>query len=50
VRYELGVFADDDPQAAADGYFVHVFVTRQTNKPSRIPDPIRPALQRLILL
>jgi len=47
VRYEVGVFADDDPQASADGYFVHVFVARETNKPSPIPGRIRAALERL---
>jgi acyl-CoA thioester hydrolase len=50
VRYEVGVFTANDRQAAADGYFVHVFVARETNKPSRIPHPLRLALQRLILL
>jgi acyl-CoA thioester hydrolase len=47
VRYEVGVFADDHPQAAADGYFVHVFVIRATNKPSPIPARIRAAPARL---
>jgi len=47
VRYELGVFPDDDIEAAADGYFVHVFVNRETNKPTPIPQRIRTALERL---
>ena len=47
VRYEVGVFAGDDHQAAADGYFVHVFVRRATNKPTPIPDRLRAALERL---
>lgn len=47
VRYELGVFAGEDPHAAADGYFVHVFVARDGNKPSPIPAGIRTALERL---
>lgn len=50
VRYELGVFADDEPEAAADGYFVHVFVNRQTNEPSPIPAHIRSALERVIVM
>ena len=48
VRYEVGVFTAHDPRAAADGYFVHVFVARETNTPSPIPAPIRAALQRLV--
>jgi acyl-CoA thioester hydrolase len=47
VRYEIGIFAGDDREASADGYFVHVFVTRATSKPARIPAPIRAALERI---
>lgn len=47
VRYEVGVFAADEHSAAADGYFVHVFVARETIKPIPIPDRIRAALARL---
>ena len=47
VRYEVGIFADDEPEASADGYFVHVFVARKTNQPSPIPSHIRAALERL---
>jgi acyl-CoA thioester hydrolase len=50
VRYEIGVFADNEPEAAADGFFVHVFVNRATNKPSPIPAPIRTALERLVVV
>ena len=47
VRYEVGIFAGPDREAFADGYFVHVFVVRATNKPSPIPAHIRTALERL---
>jgi len=50
VRYEVGVFTADEPRAAADGYFVHVFVSRETNKPQPIPAPLRNALQRIVRL
>ena len=50
VRYEVGVFAADNCQAAADGYFVHVFVTRATSKATPIPAPIRSALERLVIM
>jgi acyl-CoA thioester hydrolase len=33
VRYEIGLFAADAPQAAAQGHFVHVYVDRQTRRP-----------------
>ena len=47
VRYEIGLFTQDQEQAAAAGYFVHVFVRRDTNKPVPIPSTIRQALERL---
>ena len=35
VRYEIGVFRNDDDVAAAEGHFVHVFVERATQRPAR---------------
>ena len=49
VRYEVGIFADDDIDAAADGYFVHVFVARESNRPTPIPSGIRAAMERVIV-
>lgn len=49
VRYELAIFKHGDPLAAAAGYFVHVFVNRETQKPAPIPTAIRAALERLLL-
>src|SRR3954462_9917599 len=45
VRYEIGLFAEG--AQAASGWFVHVFVYRQTRRPAPIPDPIRAALATL---
>ncbi|MCP4327747.1 MAG: acyl-CoA thioesterase [Alphaproteobacteria bacterium] len=47
VRYEIGLFGETYDEAAAAGHFVHVFVDRQSRRPTRVPDPIRSALQRL---
>jgi len=47
VRYEVGLFKAGDPQAAAHGYFVHVFTERGVQKPVPIPAPLRAALERL---
>jgi acyl-CoA thioester hydrolase len=38
VRYEIGVFRNDDDEAAAEGYFVHVFVDRATQRPAPVPE------------
>jgi acyl-CoA thioester hydrolase len=47
VRYEIGLFRGDDAEPAATGHFVHVFVTRATQRPTPIPERIRAALERL---
>lgn len=47
VRYELGVFGDDAPEAAAEGFFIHVYVDRLTRRPAPLPQPLRMALEGL---
>ena len=47
VRYEIGIFAQGDVDAAADGWFVHVFVDRLTRRPAELPEPLRAALARI---
>lgn len=37
VRYRLGVFAKDAQEAAAEGYFVHVYVDRESRRPAELP-------------
>ncbi len=49
VRYEIGLFRNDDQETAADGYFVHVFVERQSETPKPVPEPIRQALAQLLI-
>ena len=48
VRYEIGLFKQGEVDAAAFGYFVHVFVNRQSRRPEPIPEKIRAALAKLI--
>ncbi|MDP3294702.1 MAG: thioesterase family protein [Nevskia sp.] len=47
VRYEIALFRANDDEPAAEGWFVHVFVDRETQKSSPIPDSIRAALARI---
>jgi acyl-CoA thioester hydrolase len=47
VRYELALFGEGEDSARADGHFVHVFVERETGRPTPIPPTIRAALERL---
>lgn len=48
VKYEIGLFGGADGEtAAATGWFVHVFVDRETRRPVPIPDRIRGALEAI---
>jgi acyl-CoA thioester hydrolase len=49
VRYEIGIFRGDEDEAAADGYFVHVFVERPEERTAPVPASIRTALARLLV-
>jgi acyl-CoA thioester hydrolase len=48
VRYEVGLFAAGEEEPAATGHFVHVFVERESRRPTPIPESIRAALARLM--
>lgn len=47
VRYEVGIFREDEQAASAQGHFVHVYVDRDTRKPSAIPADMRALLQTI---
>ena len=47
VRYRIGIFATDAPEASACGFFTHVFVKRESQASCPIPEAIRSALSRL---
>jgi acyl-CoA thioester hydrolase len=49
VRYEVGLFGAASGEALADGFFVHVFVDRESRRPMPIPDAIRSSLERLVV-
>ena len=49
VRYEIALFLQGQAEAAADGYFVDVFVDRGTHRPVPIPPKARTALEKLVL-
>lgn len=48
VRYEVGIFRNDEPLAAARGHFVHVYVDRADNRPTPLPAALRAALEPLL--
>ncbi|MDB5763308.1 MAG: acyl-CoA thioesterase [Herminiimonas sp.] len=47
VRYEVGIFREDEENASAQGHFVHVYVDRATRKPGPIPEKVRGLLQSI---
>lgn len=48
VRYEVGIFREDEPLAAAQGHFVHVYVDRDSRRPAPVPEPMRVLLQTIL--
>jgi len=44
VTYEIALFRESDPEPAATGRFVHVWVDRASQRPVPVPPPIRAAL------
>ena len=50
VRFELGVFRGEEDLASAEGYFVHVYVDRATQKlPQTLPESFRAKLAPLLV-
>ena len=47
VRYEVGLFRDDEDEAAGEGHFVHVYVDRASRRPVALPPDLRAALEAL---
>ncbi|OIN91501.1 MAG: thioesterase [Comamonadaceae bacterium CG1_02_60_18] len=48
VRYEVGLFAQGEPQTAARGHFVHVYVDRVSRRPTPLPQPLKNVLEKLL--
>ena len=48
VRYEIGLFRNDDETAAAQGHFVHVYVERESRKATALPPEMRAALEKIL--
>jgi acyl-CoA thioester hydrolase len=47
VRYEVGLFVQDQPLTAAKGHFVHVYVDRATRRPAELLPPLKSVLEGL---
>jgi acyl-CoA thioester hydrolase len=50
IRYEIGLFRNDEDVASAEGHFVHVYVERATqDRAVPLPARLREAATRLLL-
>ncbi|WP_313410150.1 thioesterase family protein [Aeromicrobium sp.] len=49
VVYEIGLYQGDDPEPAAIGRFVHVYVTGEDRKVTPVPAEIRAVLEPLVI-
>jgi acyl-CoA thioester hydrolase len=48
VRYEVGIFGQDDELCAAHGHFIHVYVDKLTRRPvSELPAALLNVLEKL---
>mgnify|MGYP000420869707 CR=1 FL=1 len=47
VRYEVGLFRNEQDAAAAEGFFVHVYVDRQARRPKPLNPALRAALETI---
>ena len=49
IRYEIGIFRNDENTASAEGHFIHVYVDRETQTvPTPLPPALRDAVQPLL--
>jgi acyl-CoA thioester hydrolase len=49
VRYRIGIFTGSHEEAAAEGFFIHVYVDRETRRPQPLDDAMRAGLGALML-
>jgi acyl-CoA thioester hydrolase len=50
IRYEVGIFRNDEHLASAEGHFIHVYVARaQQDRSVALPAALRDAATRLLL-
>jgi acyl-CoA thioester hydrolase len=48
VRYEVGLFALGAPLTAARGHFVHVYVDKESRRPTALPPKLKAVLETLV--
>lgn len=49
VRYEIGLFRNESESAAAEGFFVHVYVDRTARRPKPLAASLRRAVESIAM-
>ncbi|MEW5420722.1 acyl-CoA thioesterase [Amorphus sp. 3PC139-8] len=49
VRYEIGLFRNDAAESAAEGFFVHVYVDRETRRPVPLSAELRGRFSTILI-
>lgn len=49
VRYEVGLFRNDEEEAAAEGFFIHVYVDKKTHEPTPINEALKKTLESVLV-
>jgi acyl-CoA thioester hydrolase len=49
VRYEIGLFRNEENAASAQGHFIHVYVDRASRRSTAVPADMRAALEKIVL-
>lgn len=47
IRYEIALFKDDDDVASAQGHFIHVYVDRESGRPTPLPEKLKSVIAPL---
>ena len=48
VRYEIGLFRNEEKTASAQGHFIHVYVDRASRRATAVPADMRAALEKIL--
>jgi acyl-CoA thioester hydrolase len=48
IRWEVGIFTHDAPEPAAEGFFIHVYVDRESRRPKPLSEHWRSTLAPLL--
>lgn len=49
VRYEIGLFRENSLEPAAQGFFVHVYVDRDSRRPTSLPETLKMVIRPLLI-